>query len=58
MIGIAFFVMIMTNLIMNVAAITIVLPVALVMGSYLGVAPEVIVSVILLVASRRLPETS
>jgi sodium-dependent dicarboxylate transporter 2/3/5 len=42
-IGIAFFVMIMTNLIMNVAAITIVLPVALVMGSYLGVAPEVIV---------------
>ena len=42
-IGIAFFVMLMTNLIMNVAAITIVLPVALVMGSYLGVAPEVIV---------------
>jgi sodium-dependent dicarboxylate transporter 2/3/5 len=42
-IGIAFFVMIMTNLIMNVAAITIVLPVALVMGGYLGVAPEVIV---------------
>jgi len=41
--GIAFFVMIMTNLIMNVAAITIVLPVALVMGSYLGVAPEIIV---------------
>ena len=42
-IGIAFFVMIMTNLIMNVAAITIVLPVALVMGSYLGVTPEIIV---------------
>ncbi len=42
-IGIAFFVMIMTNLIMNVAAITIVLPVALVMGSYLEVAPEIIV---------------
>lgn len=42
-IGIAFFVMIMTNLIMNVAAITIVLPVALVMGSYLGVMPEIIV---------------
>jgi sodium-dependent dicarboxylate transporter 2/3/5 len=42
-IGIAFFVMILTNLIMNVAAITIVLPVALVMGSYLGVAPEIIV---------------
>lgn len=41
--GIAIFVMIMTNLIMNVAAITIVLPVALVMGPYLGVAPEIIV---------------
>jgi sodium-dependent dicarboxylate transporter 2/3/5 len=40
--GIATFVMIMTNLIMNVAAITIVLPVALVMGQYLGVAPEII----------------
>jgi sodium-dependent dicarboxylate transporter 2/3/5 len=33
----------MTNLIMNVAAITIVLPVALVMGTYIGVAPEIIV---------------
>jgi sodium-dependent dicarboxylate transporter 2/3/5 len=41
--GIAIFVMIMTNLIMNVAAITIALPVALVMGPYLGVAPEIIV---------------
>jgi sodium-dependent dicarboxylate transporter 2/3/5 len=41
-IGIAFFVLIMTNLIMNVAAITIVLPVALVMGPYLGVAPEIV----------------
>ena len=41
-IGIATFVLIMTNLIMNVAAITIVLPVALVMGQYLGVAPEII----------------
>ena len=40
--GIAFLVLIMTNLIMNVAAITIALPVALVMGPYLGVAPEVI----------------
>jgi sodium-dependent dicarboxylate transporter 2/3/5 len=40
--GIAIFVMIMTNLIMNVAAITIALPVALVMGPYLGVAPEII----------------
>ena len=40
--GISVFVMIMTNLIMNVAAITIILPVALVLGSYLGVAPELI----------------
>lgn len=40
--GISIFVMIMTNLIMNVAAITIILPVALVLGSYLGVAPEII----------------
>jgi sodium-dependent dicarboxylate transporter 2/3/5 len=41
--GIAFFVMIMTNFIMNVAAIAISLPVALVIAPYLGVAPEVIV---------------
>ncbi len=41
-IGVAFFVMIMTNLIMNVAAIAISLPVALVLAPYLGVAPEVI----------------
>jgi sodium-dependent dicarboxylate transporter 2/3/5 len=41
--GIAFFVAIMTNLIMNVAAIAISLPVALVLAPYLGVAPEVIV---------------
>lgn len=40
--GVAFFVMIMTNLIMNVAAIAISLPVALVIAPYLGVAPEVI----------------
>jgi len=40
--GVAFFVLIMTNLIMNVAAIAISVPVALVMGQYLGVAPEVI----------------
>ena len=41
-VGIAFFVMLMTNFIMNVAAIAIVLPVALVVAPYLGVAPEVI----------------
>jgi sodium-dependent dicarboxylate transporter 2/3/5 len=40
--GVAFFVMIMTNLIMNVAAITISLPVALVIAPYLEVAPEVV----------------
>ncbi|MFH1922205.1 MAG: SLC13 family permease [Planctomycetota bacterium] len=40
--GTALFVLVMTNLIMNVAAIAISLPVALVIASYLGVAPEVI----------------
>ncbi len=40
--SIAFFVMIMTNFIMNVAAIAISLPVALVIAPYLGVAGEVI----------------
>jgi len=41
--GIAFFMMLMTNFIMNVAAISIVLPVALVIAPYLGVAAEVII---------------
>jgi sodium-dependent dicarboxylate transporter 2/3/5 len=40
--GIAAFVLVMTNFIMNVAAIAISMPVALVMAPYLGVAPEVI----------------
>ncbi len=40
--SIAFFVMIMTNFIMNVAAIAISLPVALVIAPYLNVAPDVI----------------
>jgi len=40
--GIAFFVLIMTNLIMNVAAIAISMPIALVIAPYLGVAPEVV----------------
>ncbi|MFH2037548.1 MAG: SLC13 family permease [Candidatus Zixiibacteriota bacterium] len=40
--GISIFVLIMTNLIMNVAAIAITLPVALVIAPYLGVAPDVI----------------
>ena len=40
--SIAFFVLLMTNFIMNVAAIAISLPVALVIAPYLGVAEEVI----------------
>ena len=40
--GIAFLVLVMTNLIMNVAAISIILPVALVVAPYLNVSPEVI----------------
>jgi sodium-dependent dicarboxylate transporter 2/3/5 len=41
--GISAFVLVMTNFIMNVAAIAIVLPVALVIARYMGVAPEVVV---------------
>ena len=48
--GISFFVMLMTNFIMNVAAIAISLPVALVIAPYLGVAPEVILFSSLVVA--------
>jgi len=40
--GIAFFVLVMTNFIMNVAAIAISLPIALVTASYLHVAPEAV----------------
>lgn len=40
--AIAFFVLLMTNFIMNVAAIAISLPVSLVVAKYLGVAPHVI----------------
>ncbi|MDP1651386.1 MAG: SLC13 family permease, partial [Rhodocyclaceae bacterium] len=40
--GIAAFILAMTNFIMNVAAIAIALPVALVIAGYLGVAPDVI----------------
>ncbi len=49
-ISIAFFIMIMTNFIMNVAAIAISLPVALVLAPYLGVAPDVILFVSLTTA--------
>lgn len=48
--SIAFFVMVMTNFIMNVAAIAISLPVALVIAPYLGVAPEVILFASLITA--------
>lgn len=41
-ISVATFVLLMTNFIMNVAAIAITLPVSLVIAGYLGVAPEVI----------------
>ena len=40
--GVTFFVLIMTNFIMNVAAIAITLPVALVMAPHVGVEPEVV----------------
>jgi sodium-dependent dicarboxylate transporter 2/3/5 len=48
--AISLFVLIMTNLIMNVAAIAISLPVALVLAPYLGVAPEVVFFCSLVVA--------
>jgi len=48
--GIAFFVMVMTNFIMNVAAIAISLPVALVIAPYLGVSGEVILFTSLIAA--------
>ncbi len=48
--SIAFFVMIMTNVIMNVAAIAISLPVALVIAPYLGVSGEVILFAALVTA--------
>jgi len=48
--SIAFFVMVMTNFIMNVAAIAISLPVALVIAPYLGVAGEVILFAALVTA--------
>lgn len=41
-VSIALLVLILTNFIMNVAAIAITLPISLVIGKYLGVAPEVI----------------
>ncbi|NIO27734.1 MAG: SLC13/DASS family transporter [Candidatus Latescibacteria bacterium] len=48
--ALAFFVLIMTNFIMNVAAISISIPVALVLAPYLGVAPDVVLFASLVVA--------
>jgi solute carrier family 13 (sodium-dependent dicarboxylate transporter), member 2/3/5 len=48
--GIAFFIMVMTNFIMNVAAIAITLPVSLVVAPYLGIAPELVTFASLIVA--------
>ena len=48
--SIAFFVLIMTNFIMNVAAIAISLPVALVIAKYMGVTPEVVLFAALVTA--------
>ena len=49
-IGISVFVLLMTNLIMNVAAIAISLPVALAISGYLGIAPEIVLFSTLAVA--------
>ena len=49
--GVSFVVMIMTNYIMNVAAIAISLPVALVIAPYLGVAPDVVLYSALIVSA-------
>jgi sodium-dependent dicarboxylate transporter 2/3/5 len=50
--GLAFFVLVMTNLIMNVAAIAISMPVALVCSQYLGVSGEVILFACLVTAAQ------
>ena len=48
--GLSIFVLLMTNFIMNVAAISISIPVALVIAPYLGVSPEVVLFCSLVVA--------
>jgi len=48
--GLSLFVLIMTNFIMNVAAIAISMPVALVIAPYLGVSPELVLYSSLVVA--------
>ena len=49
-IGLTVFVVVMTNLIMNVAAIAISLPVSLAIAPYLGIAPEIVLYVSLAAA--------
>ncbi len=48
--GVAVLMLVMTNLVMNVAAVAIILPVVLVMGEYVGVTPEVVLFTSLAVA--------
>jgi sodium-dependent dicarboxylate transporter 2/3/5 len=48
--GMSVFVLVMTNLVMNVAAIAITMPVALVIAPYVGVAPEVVLFACLVTA--------
>ncbi|MCX6641728.1 MAG: SLC13 family permease [bacterium] len=50
--GMSFFVLVMTNFIMNVAAIAISMPIALAIAPYLGVAPEVILFSALVTAGQ------
>ena len=50
--SVAFFVLVATNFIMNVAAIALSLPISLVVAGYMGVAPEVIVYASLVTAGQ------
>ncbi len=50
--SVAFFVLVTTNFIMNVAAIALSLPISLVVASYMGVSPEVIVYASLVTAGQ------
>jgi sodium-dependent dicarboxylate transporter 2/3/5 len=50
--SVAFFVLTLTNFIMNVAAIALALPIALVVAGYMGVAPEVVVYASLVTAGQ------
>ena len=50
LVGLSFFIVVMTNVIMNVAAMAIVLPVSLVMAEYMGVSAHVILFIALVAA--------